>query len=135
VLAGSPARLEHARALADLGEILHHAGECEQARATLREALELANRSGAAALEASVLELLRATGARPRRARLSGPEALTPSERRVARIPAQGLSNREIAQPLFVTIRTVEFHPRGAYQKQHIEGRRELPAALKDRPL
>jgi len=132
ILSRSPARLEYARALADLGETARAAGADSESRATLRNALELANTCGASALEARILASLRAAGARPRRARLTGPQALTPSERRVARMAARGLSNREIAESLFVTVRTVEFHLRGAYRKLRIEGRRELTTDLLD---
>ena len=130
VLSSSPARLEHACALAGLGELLAAAGDRATARARLREALEIAHSCGSAMLEARVLSALRAVGARPRRARLTGPEALTPRERRVALMAADGLSNRQIGQALFVTVRTVEFRLRGAYRKLRIESRRELEEAL-----
>jgi DNA-binding CsgD family transcriptional regulator len=71
-----------------------------------------------------------ATGARPRRAARSGADALTPSERRVARLAADGLSNRDIAQALFVTVRTVEGHLTQAYVKLDIGRREELAPAL-----
>ena len=74
---------------------------------------------------------LSATGARPRRqALLSGPESLTPSERRIADLAAAGQSNREISQVLFVTPKTVEYHLRNVYRKLNIETRRQLPDAL-----
>lgn len=121
VLSESAARLEYARVLADLGDTMRVAGATVESRDVLRKALELANTCGATALEARLLAALRAAGARPRRARLSGPEALTPSERRVTRMAAEGLTNREIAESLFVTVRTVEFHLRSAYRKLRIE--------------
>ena len=71
-------------------------------------------------------------GGRPRRAVLSGRDALTGCERRVAALAAQGLSNRDIAQTLFVTLRTVEGHLTGAYRKLDIDSREELAAALRD---
>ncbi len=133
VLERSQARLEYARALADLGEMVRLSGGSAgraESRKILREALELANACGASALETRVLATLRAAGARPRRPRLSGPKALTPSERRVARMAASGLSNRQIAESLFVTVRTVEFHLRASYRKLGIDNRRELGSAL-----
>jgi DNA-binding CsgD family transcriptional regulator len=77
------------------------------------------------------MDELRATGARPRRATLTGLEALTPSERRVAELAAAGMSNPEIAQAVFVTLNTVEGHLRHVYQKLSVSSRTELPAALR----
>jgi len=74
-------------------------------------------------------ELLTA-GAKPRRAVLTGLEALTASERRVAELAVAGMSNPEIAQSLFVTLSTVEGHLRHAYRKLSITSRGQLPAAL-----
>jgi DNA-binding CsgD family transcriptional regulator len=130
VLSGSFARLEHGRALADLGEATLDGGDRAESRAHLRQALDVAHVCGAAALEERVLESLRAAGARPRRAVLRGPDALTPSERRVATMAAEGLSNREIAERSFVTVRTVEYHLQGAYKKLGINARTELGSAL-----
>ena len=73
---------------------------------------------------------LRATGAKPRRAVLTGLEVLTASERRIAELAAQGLTNRQIAQNLFVTARTVEGHLTQVFHKLDIAARTELPAAL-----
>jgi len=129
-LEGSGARLEHARAMADLGAALRRAGDRAESRDVLRAALDLAHRCGAIALtERTRTELLTA-GGRPRRPVLSGLDSLTPSERRVAQLAADGLSNREIAQNLFITGRTVEGHLTHAYQKLAITSREQLPAAL-----
>jgi DNA-binding NarL/FixJ family response regulator len=73
---------------------------------------------------------LAATGARPRRLLLSGVESLTASERRVAGFAAEGLSNKDIAQQLFVTTKTVEVHLSNVYRKLGIGSRGELPQAL-----
>jgi DNA-binding NarL/FixJ family response regulator len=73
---------------------------------------------------------LRATGARPRRIALRGLESLTPSERRIAELAAHGPTNREIAQALFVTPRTVEVHLTNAYRKLGISSRSQLATAL-----
>jgi DNA-binding CsgD family transcriptional regulator len=130
VLADSPARLEHARALADLGAALRRAGRRSDARKPLREALELAQACGATVLAETAHTELVASGAKPRRQALSGAESLTPSERRVATMAAEGLTNRDIAQSLFVTPKTVEVHLSSAYRKLGIGSRTQLAAAL-----
>ena len=97
--------------------------------------MELAHRCGATALVEAAAEQLRLAGARPRRIALSGRESLTPSERRAAELAAQGMTNKEIAQALFVTLRTVEMHLSNAYRKLGIASRRQLAVALgADRP-
>ena len=101
------ARLERARALADLGALLRRRNRRTEARELLREALDAAHRSGAKPLAEQAETELRATGARPRRVVLTGLDSLTASERRIAELASQGLTNREIAQTLFVTARTV----------------------------
>ena len=124
------ALLERARALAALGATLREAGNPVAARDPLREALDLAHRHGAAALEDEILAELRAAGARPRRRATTGPRSLTGSERRIAELAAAGRQNKQIAQELFVTLDTVEFHLRNSYRKLGIESRRALPDAL-----
>ena len=130
VLEGSSARLELARSLVELGAALRRANERAEARELLREGLDLAVRSGALPLVERAEQELAATGARPRRLLLSGVESLTASERRVARFAAEGLSNKDIAQALFVTTKTVEVHLSNVYRKLGIGSRDELPQAL-----
>jgi DNA-binding CsgD family transcriptional regulator len=130
VLEESGARLEHAHAMADLGAALRRAGQRADSREILRPALDLAHRCGAIALTERARTELVAAGGRPRRLVLSGLDALTASERRAAQLAAAGLSNREIAQNLFITARTVEGHLTHAYQKLAITSREQLPAAL-----
>jgi DNA-binding CsgD family transcriptional regulator len=125
-----PSPLEAARARISLGAMLRRRGECETARDQLRQALDEADRAGALPLAEEAREELVATGARPRRPRLSGRDALTASELRVASRAAQGHTNREIAQFLFVTVKTVETHLRSAYRKLGIASRGELASAL-----
>jgi DNA-binding CsgD family transcriptional regulator/tetratricopeptide (TPR) repeat protein len=130
VLDGSSARVERARAMSDLGAALRRARCRAESREILRPALDIAHRCGALALtERTRIELI-AAGGRPRRLVLSGLDSLTPSERRVAQLAAGGLANREIAQHLFITARTVEGHLTHAYQKLHITSREQLAAAL-----
>ena len=130
VLERSEARLEHARALTDLGAALRRTGHRVRGREPLRRGLDLADRCGATVLVRSARTELLVAGGRPRRRRLSGAEALTPSERRIAEMAAGGCSNRKIAQDLFVTVKTVEGHLGRAYGKLGIGSRVELKRAL-----
>ena len=130
VLRNSPALLERAHSLAELGAAPRRAGRRASAREPLAEALDLAARCGARPLAGRAREELKATGARPRREWRTGVEALTPSELRVVRLAAEGRSNREIAHELYVTLKTVEGHLSRAYTKLGIEHRGQLPGAL-----
>jgi DNA-binding CsgD family transcriptional regulator len=124
------ARLDHLRAQVSLGAALRRSGARLEAREHLRAALGTARAAGARRLEALAHEELVAAGGRPRRADSSGPEALTPSERRVAALAARGRTNRDIAGELFVTVSTVEWHLKRAYAKLGIGSRRALAQAL-----
>jgi DNA-binding CsgD family transcriptional regulator len=128
--ARSPSLQIRARVLAELGRALRRAGLRTEARTVLAEARELAHRCGARGLEQEVHEELVVAGARPRRVALSGLDALTASERRVADLAAQGMRNRDIAQTLFVTLKTVETHLGRIYAKLGIRGRSQLAEAL-----
>jgi DNA-binding CsgD family transcriptional regulator/tetratricopeptide (TPR) repeat protein len=130
LLEQAPARLERAKALAALGETLRRLRRPTDAREPLRKALELAEISGATALVERTRAEIYATGARPRTTALSGVGSLTSSERRVAGLAGEGLSNRDIAQTLYVTPKTVEVHLSNVYRKLGIDSRRELPRAL-----
>jgi DNA-binding CsgD family transcriptional regulator len=133
VLESSPARLELAYSLAELGAALRRAGERTAAREPLRRALDLAARCGATPLARRAREEALAAGARPRRPWSSGVHALTPSELRVARLAAQSLGNREIAQALFITTKTVSDHLTSAYRKLNISSRDQLVTVMKAR--
>ncbi|HEU4542249.1 MAG TPA: AAA family ATPase [Jiangellaceae bacterium] len=124
------AKLERARALADLGALLRRRNRRSEARELLREALDVAHRAGAGLLADQAETELRATGARPRRVVLTGLDALTASERRIAELASQGLTNRQIAQMLFITARTVEGHLTSVFRKLQLDSRDGLPAAL-----
>jgi DNA-binding CsgD family transcriptional regulator len=130
ISAGSPAQLEHAKALVALGAALRRAGQVRAARDPLRLALEAAAACSADGLVDQARTELYAAGARPRTTALTGPGSLTASERRVVDLAAQGATNRDIAQALFVTPKTVELHLSNAYRKLGISSRRELAAAL-----
>ena len=130
VFESSQARVEHARTLVELGAALRRQGHRREAREPLKEGLDLAHRCGAVAIAGRAQVELEATGARPRRVELTGVESLTPSERRIGAMAAEGMSNPQIAQALFLTRRTVEMHLTNAYRKLDISSREELPEAL-----
>jgi DNA-binding CsgD family transcriptional regulator len=129
-LAASELRVAHARALIDLGAALRRRGHRRDAREPLREGLDLAHRCGSVVETDRAIDELRATGARPRRPALSRVDSLSTQERRVAAMATEGLSNREIAEALFLTRRTVEMHLTGAYRKLGVAGRGDLPGVL-----
>jgi DNA-binding CsgD family transcriptional regulator len=130
LLRSTPAALDHARSLVNLGIGLRVRGETEEARTVLAQGMDIAHRCGGFAVAERAREQLIALGARPRRDALTGPEALTPAELRTARMAAEGLTNREIAESLFVSTKTVETHLSHAYVKLGIERRAGLSAAL-----
>jgi DNA-binding CsgD family transcriptional regulator len=132
VLGRSPARLERAHALTDLGGALRRANRRAEAQAALRDALSLAERCGARALAERARTELRAAGGRSSYREGRGAQELTVSERRVAELAAVGLSNPEIAQALFVTRKTVETHLGRVYRKLDLPGRGALGRALAD---
>ncbi len=130
LLETSPARLMLARSLVDLGEALRVVRRRTDARAPLHRGIELATECGSVVSRTRAVEALEALGDRPRRLVVAGAEALTASERRVADLAASGRPNREIAQELFVTPKTVENHLGRIYTKLGINGRRELARIL-----
>jgi DNA-binding CsgD family transcriptional regulator len=134
VLASSEAQLEYARAVVDLGAALRRANQRVEARELLRAGVDLARTFGAFRLAERANDEIAATGARPRKVLQTGLDALTASERRVAQLAADGMSNREIAQALFVTIKTVEVHLSHAYRKLEIGSRGELDRVLGSAP-
>lgn len=133
-LQDAPAQLELARALTDLGARLRRERQPTQAQPFLRQALDLAHRSGGRAIAQRAHDELLATGAKPRRPAIHGRESLTPRELRVAELAAQGKTNREIAQALYVTARTVEHDLTSTYTKLNIQTRAQLAGALDTQP-
>ena len=133
VLRPAPAPLELARALIELGAAQRRAGARTQARELLREGLDLAHAMGGLALRDRARRELVIAGGRPRRDATRGRDALTPGELQVAQLAAAGLTNRQIAQRLFVTQRTVENHLTSSYAKLQITSRSALSAALGSR--
>src|SRR5262249_27658383 len=127
---GSEARVKYARALVDLGAALRRANRRTEARQRLREGVDLALKVGAFGLAGRANEEIAATGARPRKVLQTGLDALTTSERRVAQLAADGMGNKEIAQTLFVTIKTIEMHLSHVYRKLELSSRARLHNAL-----
>jgi DNA-binding CsgD family transcriptional regulator len=134
-LEGGIARLELARATCDLGAELRRRGERTAARDALRRAHTLATECGATRLANRARDELGRSGARLIREPATGVEALTPSEVRVAELAAEGLTNREVAQSLFVSEKTVETHLGRVYRKLDIKSRHALPGALAERQV
>ena len=130
LLDDSPLRLERARALVELGAALRRSGERAAARERLEQGLELARSCGAMPLAERAYQELRVAGVRPRKVLRTGVDSLTPSEMRVARLAASGKTNRQIAQELYVTPKTVEFHLGQSYRKLDISSRKELGSIL-----
>ncbi|MER6936222.1 AAA family ATPase [Nocardioides sp. NPDC127514] len=127
--------LELAETLLELGSAERRAGTRVLSRDTLRRAHDLAHRQGALALEERAHQELLAAGARPRRAAIQGPDSLTPSEHRIADLMSQGHTSRQIAETLYLTMSTVEWHRRNIYRKLEISSRDELRAAMSGQPL
>ncbi|MFE2415185.1 AAA family ATPase [Kitasatospora sp. NPDC059408] len=130
LLEDAPARLRYAQALVDCGILARKAGRLPEARTCLQRAASVADECGAAPLVDLALAELRAVGDRPRTRTFHGVNALTPTERRVADLALQGMTNRGIAQYLFVGLRTVEVHLTNVYGKLAIDGRAGLATAL-----
>ena len=131
-------RLEDCGAIPDriraghrLGQALLRTGDVKQARQVLRATMDVATRSGERAEVTEIGRLLVEAGGRVRKQTDSPMDALTGSERRVIAMAADGLSNRAIAESLFVALRTVEVHLTSSYRKLGVSGRSELTAMLR----
>jgi ATP/maltotriose-dependent transcriptional regulator MalT len=131
-LESSQAALERARSMVEFGAALRRSGRRRDAREPLREGLDLARRCGADALAERARQEARVAGARPRRTAVSGLEALTARELQVARLAANGRSNREIAEALVVTVKTVEWHLKHSFRKLGVDSRQKLSRLLAD---
>jgi DNA-binding CsgD family transcriptional regulator len=124
----SDARLEHAVALVELGVALLSSGNRRSARQRLEAGLDLADACGATRLAVRAAAELDRAGVRHARAR--GSAALTPSEARVVELAVTGLTNRQIAEQLFVSVKAVEWHLGNVYAKLGVSRRQELADAL-----
>ena len=132
-LEDAQAPVELARALTDYGAALRRSGQRADARPALERGLDLAHHCGAARIAGQARAELVVAGAKPRRDAITGRDALTASELRVARLAADGLTNREIAQSLFITTKTASTHLSHIYRKLGITRRDQLADALSDR--
>lgn len=130
LLAALPDTLERARTLVELGAALRRAGNRTEARQQLTAGMKLAQRIGASHVEGVARSELRLAGTRLAKVGVGPSTALTPAEERVARKAADGLSNKEISQALYVTVKTVEWHLGQVYAKLGIARRAELPQVL-----
>jgi DNA-binding CsgD family transcriptional regulator len=131
VLENSSAELEIARATVELGTALRRARRRRDARQQLERGADLAHRCGADALAARARAELVSVGARPRRAAFSGISSLTASELRVARLAASGMTNREVAQELIVSVKTVSAQLMAIYRKLDVHDRAALAEAMR----
>ena len=130
LLAGEHAKDDRMAILLEHGDALRRAGQRAEARAVLRNALELAEEAGAELLATRARDALIAARDRIDRPASRGVAALTVSERKVAQLAAHGLSNRAIAGQLWVTVKTVELHLTSTYKKLDLRSRRELAKVL-----
>ncbi|MFC7247533.1 BTAD domain-containing putative transcriptional regulator [Catellatospora aurea] len=130
LLADTQARLEQAQTACLLGRSLMELGHTQEARGRLQQGYELAGLCGAEPLKQEAAAMLQALGTRPRAVEVTGIGGLTPSEAKVAALAAEGKTNKEIAQQLYVTVKTVEQHLTGAFRKLGVTSRVDLPKSL-----
>lgn len=123
------------RALLELtaGSFLRRIGQRNQASEHLQNASRRLARMGARPWQERCARELAACGVRPaRRSRVEAHVELTPQERMVARLVAEGHSNREVAGELYVSVKTVEHHLSRVYAKLGVRNRVQMSAALPD---
>jgi len=137
---GAPRRMEYGSACEDAGMALAHAGRRDEARAALEAALAVYEPSGADLPARRVTAALRAAGLRrgasgPRGRPASGWEALTRTELEVSRLAAEGLTNPDIGERLFISRRTVETHLSHVFGKLGMSSRIELATAAARRGM
>jgi DNA-binding NarL/FixJ family response regulator len=134
VLEATGNRYEEARTRLSIGQLLRRRGKRAEANSALQQALETFAAIGADGWAERARAELLATGVAVRRPTPSHGE-LTPQERTVAGLVATGLTNREIAERLFVTTNTVETHVRHIFQKLAVSSRTQLAITFRaDRP-
>ena len=112
------------------GEWLRRETRRVDARVQLRMAYDYFVEIGAMSFAKRAETELLATGERMRSRSFQAGESLTPQERRVAELAADGLSNTQIASQLFISISTVEYHLRKVFRKLNVGSRVLLTKAL-----
>lgn len=130
VAAATESVLEQVRTAVEWGAALRRIGARGEARAVLASAREQAESVGLIALAARARDEQRASGARPRRVSLTGPESLTPSESRIASLAASGATNRDIAAQLYLSPKTVSWHLSAVFRKLDVSDRKDLPGVI-----
>jgi DNA-binding CsgD family transcriptional regulator len=134
LLAAASDRVRQVQAEHLLGLALARSGDLRAGRAHLRHAVDLAVRWGQRAHAVRARTDLEGLGGRMGRRDEVLTGSLTPSERKVVAMAASGANNREIAESLVVSLRTVEIHLTSAYRKLGVNGRTQLAAALAAHP-
>jgi DNA-binding NarL/FixJ family response regulator len=128
----SAGTFEHARTQLCLGEHLRRRGHRRDSRTHLGAALEAFEGGGATPWAERARTELRASGLTPRRRQAAARDELTPQELQIARLVAEGKTNRDVAATLFITPKTVEFHLTRVYRKLEIHSRTELVRRMAD---
>jgi DNA-binding CsgD family transcriptional regulator len=117
---------DRGRVRLQFGQHLRRDGRRAAAREQLRAAMEVFDALGAEPWAERARAELRATGETARRRTPGAASELTPQERQIARLVAQGLTNKEVAAQLYLSPRTIDAHLRGVFPKLGIRSRRDL---------
>ena len=125
--------VQRARLLLAYGQWLRRQRRIAESRAPLRDARDAFDAMGCAAWSDQVRRELRASGESSRRRDLAASDQLTAQELQIAQLAAQGLSNRDIGQRLYLSHRTISTHLYRIFPKLGITSRGELPSALSAR--
>jgi DNA-binding CsgD family transcriptional regulator len=132
-LESSGDRVELVKALADQGDAHYELGDTARARMVMQRAWDLADRCGATALSARFSpELVRGYTVVPEQIgrRHDNAIGLSEAERRVARLAAQGYTNRQIGERLYISVSTVEQHLTRIYRKLRVRHRTDIPLSV-----
>jgi len=127
--------LAEARARLFLGQALTSAGRLDEADAAIGHAKQLADAHGAAHLSALAVQAQRRIGAHRPRSGADPQRALSEQEARISQLVARGLSNRDIAASMFISVKTVEAHLTRVFRKLDVSSRTALISALTHRAL